>query len=294
MPESQHSHIRTLFRSKLIHILDYRCTGHDNFAEEYPQDFEIILPRAGAYQRRDTYGTFLADPNQIIFSNAGESYEISHPVKGGDTSTVFLFAPALLIEMLRVINPDIENTPYRLFQHNHITFNSRLQILQYQLLRADRHALDTLAIEEKVTTLVAEILYESYQGETVKQKPSRNTIHTHVEQIRHVKNFLNANIRTPLQLEHISSAVHLSPYHLCRIFKKNTGMTLHQYVKRLRLFNAVERMLDHPTTRLDMLALEYSFSNHGHFSTVFRQVFGISPSELRSTHFRQLSKNLKA
>jgi len=293
MPES-HPHVRTLFRSKLIHILDYRCDGHDDIGEEVSQDFEIILPRAGAYQRRDTYGTILADPNQILFSNAGEPYQITHPVKGGDSSTVFLFAPSLLIEMIRVFDPDVENTPNRLFQHNHITLNSRLQISQYRLLCADRHTLDMLALEEEIVTLVAGILHAFHHGPDIVQKPSRNTVHVHAEQIHNVKNFLNAHFKSPLQLEQISSAVHLSPYHLCRIFKKNTGMTLHQYVNRLRLFNAAERLLDRSTQRLDQIALEYGFSNHGHFSTAFRQTFGIRPSELRSAHLRQLSRNLKA
>jgi AraC-like DNA-binding protein len=71
-------------------------------------------------------------------------------------------------------------------------------------------------------------------------------------------------------------------------------MTLHQYVKRVRLFNAAEQMLEHPATRLDLLALEYGYSNQGNFSSAFRQIFGMSPSELRGTHIRQMSKNLKA
>ena len=32
-------------RSDLIHVFDYRCTGHDDKGE-IPQGFEIVLPRA--------------------------------------------------------------------------------------------------------------------------------------------------------------------------------------------------------------------------------------------------------
>jgi AraC-like DNA-binding protein len=285
--------IHTLFRSGLIHLFDYHCTGHDNEGE-IPQAFEIVLPRAGAYQRRDAHGAFLADPNHILFYNLDEPYDITHTVKGEDSSTVFILAPALLMEMTRAYNPAVENTPHRLFQSSHIIFNSYLQILQYKLLRADRRALDTLAVEEEVIRLVDEILRASHRGRVYKQKPSRRTLQAHAEQTQHVKTFLNAHVQSPLQLEQISSAANLSPYHLCRIFKQNTGMTLHQYVKRLRLFNAAERMLEHPAARLDLLALEYGFSNHGNFSTAFRQTFGFTPSELRAAQLRQMSKNLKA
>lgn len=292
MPELQHR-VRTLFRSDLIHVFDYRCTGHDDEGE-VPQGFEIVLPRVGAYQRRDVHGTFLADPNHILFYNMGEPYDISHPIKGEDSSTVFLIVPSLLIEMTRAFNPDVENNPHRLFHSSHIIFNSYLQILQYKLLKVERRALDALAIEEEIVNLISEILRIPYRERAYSQKQSPNTIRAHAEQTHCVKIFLNAHVQSSLQLEQISSAVHLSPFHLCRVFKQNTGMTIHHYVKRLRLFNAAERMLEHPTSRLDLLALEFGFSNHGNFSTAFRQTFGINPSELRGAHFHQMSKNLKA
>jgi AraC-like DNA-binding protein len=291
MPDS-HSHVRTVFRSSLVRVLDYRCAGHADAREEIPQGFEIVLPRAGAYQRRDVHGTFLADPNQVLFFNMGEPYDITHPIPGRDSSTVLLFAPSLLIEMLRAYNPDVENRPDRLFQRSHFTFNSRLQTLQYRLLRAGM--IDPLSIEEEIINLTDEILCASHSRRAVQEKPSRDTLRAHVEQTHLVRTFLNVHIGSPLQLDHISSAVHLSPYHLCRVFKQNTGMTLHHYIKRLRLFNAAERLLENPGMRLDLLALEFGFSNHGNFSTVFRQTFGINPSELRRAHPRQMSKNLKA
>ena len=217
-----------------------------------------------------------------------------HPVGGGDSSTVFLLAPPLLMEMIRAWDPDVENRPHRLFQRSYINVGSPLQILQYRLLKAERGALDTLAVEEEIITLIAEILRSSQRGHIFKAGLSANTLRVHAEQTDSVKIFLNAHLHDSLQLEQISAAVHLSPYHLCRIFKQNTGMTLHHYLKRLRLFNAAERMLDHPGTRLDLLALEFGFSNHGNFSTAFRQTFGSNPSELRDRKLRQMSKNLKA
>jgi AraC-like DNA-binding protein len=286
--------IRTLFRSDLVHVFDYRCTGHDDVGE-IPQGYEIVLPRAGAYQRRDAHGTFLADPNQVLFYNKGQSYDISHPIQGGDSSTVFLFAPTLLVEMMRMYNPNIENKPRTLFQRSHITLNTHLQILQYQLLRTNKNGTEPLEVEEAIITSLGGIIHALYQGDPRHgRRPSSNTLRAHAQQTQAVKTFLNAHVRSSLQLEQISSALHLSPYHLCRVFKQDTGVTLHQYVKRLRLFNAAEQMLENPKARLDLLALDYGFSNHGNFSTAFRQTFGLNPSELRNLPHRQMSKILKA
>ena len=287
-------HVRTLFQSALIRVIDYRCTGHDG-QEEIPQGHEIVLPRAGAFERRDAHGAFLADPNQVLFYNQGEPYDITHPIGGRDSTTVFMLASSLLIEITRTHDPDIENNPRKIFRQSHLTLATRLQILQYRLLSPNQGHVNPLEMEEEIITSAGEIIHALYQDRPMRRnRPSSGTLRAHAEQAHAVRTFLNAHVRSRLQLGRISSAVHLSPYHLCRVFKQNTGMTLHQYVKRLRLFNAAEQMLETPSTRLDLLALDYEFSNHGNFSTAFRQTFGVNPSELRSSHFRRMSKILKA
>lgn len=285
-----HPPIRVIFDTPLLRVLDHRCAGEGAAREETTENFEIVLPRSGTYQRRDAHGAFLADPNQVLFFNRGEPYEISHPIQGRDSSTVFIIAPSLLAEIVRTHNPNVEIGGRRLFQRSHIVFDARLQTLQYRLLRADGTHADTLEMEEEIISSIAEIVRALYR-EAPPPRTSSNTLRAHAEQVHAVKTFLNANVRSNLLLEEISSAVHLSPYHLCRVFKRETGMTLHQYAHRLRLFNAAERMLENPVTRLDALALDFGFANHGHFSVAFRQMFGIAPSDFRDARFRERSLN---
>jgi AraC-like DNA-binding protein len=290
----RHNPIHTVFQSDFLRVLDHRCTGEGDAREETTENFEIVLPRSGTYQRRDAHGAFLADPNQILFFNQGEPYEISHPIQGRDSSTVFIIAPSLLAEIMQAHNPSVEIGGRRLFPRSHIVLNARLQALQYRLLRTDGADADTLEMEEEIIASVAEIARALYREDPVKQRSSPSALRVHAEQAHAVKTFLNANVRSNLRLEEISSAVHLSPYHLCRVFKRETGMTLHQYAHRLRLFNAAERMLENPVTRLDALALDFGFANHGHFSVAFRQMFGIAPSDFRDARFREMSRILKA
>lgn len=289
-----HDPIRVIFDTPLLRALDHRCAGEGVAREETTENFEIVLPRSGTYQRRDAYGAFLADPNQVLFFNRGEPYEISHPIQDRDSSTVFIIAPSLLGEIIQAHNPNVETGGRRLFQRSHIVFNARLQTLQYRLLRADGTHADTLEMEEEIISSIAEIVRALYQEAPTQKRTSPNTLRIHAEQVHAVKTFLNANVRSNLSLEEISSAVHLSPYHLCRVFKRETGMTLHQYAHRLRLFNAAEWMLENPITRLDALALDFGFANHGHFSAAFRQMFGVSPSDFRDARFREMSRILKA
>lgn len=283
----RHDIIHTVFQTDLLRVIDHRCAGLDNVRGEVPQDFEIVLPRAGAFERWNARGECLADPNQVLFFNRGEPYDINHPIQGGDSSTIFVVAPFLLLEIAQAHNPTVEDDPRNIFPHSHFTLNSRLQVLQYRLLRETQPA-DALEIEEEIIAAVDEILRAHYQSTPKPRKESASAMSDRAEQVSAVKTFLNANVGANLQLENISSAVHLSPFHLCRVFKREVGMTIHQYVNRLRLFNAAERMVENPVTRLDVLALDFGFANHGHFTTAFRKLFGINPSEFRGSSFRQM------
>jgi AraC family transcriptional regulator len=82
-----------------------------------------------------------------------------------------------------------------------------------------------------------------------------------------------------------------SPFHLARLFRRHTGMSLRGYRLRLRLALALERLAD-GASDLTQVALDAGFSDHSHLATTFRKALGATPSELRGRV--KLSKFLKA
>jgi AraC-like DNA-binding protein len=71
----------------------------------------------------------------------------------------------------------------------------------------------------------------------------------------------------------------VSPFHLCRLFRRETGYSLHQYRTELRLRWSLQPLADD----VDILtvALAAGFSHHSHFTAAFRNTFGLRPSEFR-------------
>src|SRR5262249_48871565 len=108
---------------------------------------------------------------------------------------------------------------------------------------------------------------------------------------------LARQFREPLALADIASAVGSSPFHLCRLFRRETGLSIHRYLSRLRLRAALE-LLPEYNGELTRLAVDLGFSSHSHFSDVFHREFSLAPSELRrgatSARLREMSKNLEA
>lgn len=298
MPSSHQIH--SLFESKLSRIFDYRCSGERERQEEWPAAHEVILPRYGTYVREDTFGKLVADPNQILFSNKNQPYDISHPIKREDRSTVILLRSATLLDIASRFDPSVVDRPHKPFPCAGITTTSQLQLSQYWLLNLGRRApsLEPMAIEEFLLALLGEILAQVF---TIESDNATRTLpgtkRAHNDLIHRVQLVLEARFHERLLLDEIAAAVYSSPYHLSRVFKHKTGLTIHQYQQRLRLLHAAERMVENPEEVLDRIALDIGFANHSHFTSAFGKIFNLSPSDFRrsvgSRRLRQMSKILK-
>jgi AraC-like DNA-binding protein len=97
--------------------------------------------------------------------------------------------------------------------------------------------------------------------------------------IEEARRLLNLEGARASSLSALARACGLSPYRLCREFRRATGMTITAYRIGLRVFASLEAL---PGTRdLSALALDAGFSSHSHFSAAFRRVFNTTPSRLR-------------
>lgn len=299
MPASHQVH--TLFKSDLLVLLDYRCAGGRSRQEEWPTSHEIVLPRSGVYVRRDAFGKTVADPNQILFANRNRPYDISHPVAGEDRSTVILLKTAILLEIAGRFDAAVRDRQDRPFPRAGITAPTRLQLAHRWLVSLGLRAaeLEPLAVEEAVLALTGEIFARAFSADPEVSAPSSpETARQHRELVHQVKLLLDERFHQRLSLDSLAAELYSSPYHLCRVFKAGTGLSIHQYQQRLRLLHAAEWIAENPQDTLDRLALDLGFNSHSHFTTAFGKVFKLSPSDFRSAatgaRLRRVSKILKA
>jgi len=71
----------------------------------------------------------------------------------------------------------------------------------------------------------------------------------------------------------------MSPFHLCRVFRRMTGTSIYGYVLCERLASTLDAVLDGKD--LAAIALDAGFASHSHFTTRFRDFFGCAPTVLR-------------
>lgn len=81
-------------------------------------------------------------------------------------------------------------------------------------------------------------------------------------------------------LEQIAQESHASKAYLCRLFRRYDHQSPYQYLLRLKMNHAAEQ-LQRPSILVKQVADLVGFSDPFHFSRVFRNVLGVSPSEFR-------------
>lgn len=93
-----------------------------------------------------------------------------------------------------------------------------------------------------------------------------------------IKEAVEKDLKT--NVKQLAETFNYHPYYLSDVFKKNEGVTLHQYIFQKRLFRASEFIT---TTRLSLeeIAALCGFSSPSHLSSAFKQFFHMSPNTLR-------------
>lgn len=112
----------------------------------------------------------------------------------------------------------------------------------------------------------------------------------YLERVNRAIDHVVRNLGEPLRLEDVARVAHFSPFHFHRVFQSIVGETLGQFVKRLRLERALQRMSHAPKTSLTRIALECGFASSSDFSRGFKQRYGVAPSRFDLATWRETQR----
>jgi AraC family transcriptional regulator len=262
-----------LFASPSMAVLQVRCAGtcRHRSVEECSSVTHLVFPYRGVYVRHVGGQQTIADANQVLFFNATEGYQVSHPVEGGDDSLVVRLSEDLLRELAP---PAMLTTVAALrFKRQHLRIDAQVQSLVALLRhRLANQTLDALAAETLPITLVLRSLGRRSPREA-RATPARR------RQVDRAKLLLLSDLSKRWKLAEIGAELGSSPVYLTQLFQQIEGVPLYRYHLRLRLARALQQLPHHEN--LAALALELGFSSHAHFTSSFRRVYGRTPSEYR-------------
>lgn len=272
---------RTVFSSPLVSIGVFRCpVDHPKFVDSGPIDtYCFVFPRTSLWIQHEGAAAFVADPTVVTMYNPEQRYRRQSLSAEGDRSDWFAVTPSLLREVLTAYDSRSADQAHRLFCFSHGPSDADSYRLQRTVLRYVRHAdvKETLFIEEAVVTLLSRTLANAY---ALRGPTRRKTGARHTALVERARAFLNEHYTGTASLGEIARAVGCSEFHLCRVFRALTGMTLHGYRHQLRLRRSLEPVCESSRDLID-IAMALGYASHSHFTAAFRRTFGVTPSALR-------------
>ncbi len=89
-----------------------------------------------------------------------------------------------------------------------------------------------------------------------------------------------------ITLSSLAEFFHYSEPHLCTLIKQNTGENFTDLIKRLRMKDAVDYLIN-TDVKINEIAEQIGYNSSDHFSRVFRQTYSCSPAEYRKQHKKE-------
>ena len=92
-----------------------------------------------------------------------------------------------------------------------------------------------------------------------------------------VLQYINANLTEDIGIDELAARFYVSKYHLMRLFRSETGYTIHNYITEKRLLLA-QQLLE-KRTALWEVAESCGYQDYSTFSRAYKKQFGYAPSE---------------
>jgi AraC-like DNA-binding protein len=259
-----------------IAIDDVRCSSLRGgwSAPQAAVRHAIVFVRRGCFRRLADGVEAVHDAVSMYCEHPGQIQQFAHPLDGGDRCTQILLDEDVLASITGG-EPILPRRP--LYTTPEIDLEHRL------LLAAIRNAGDDLALSENVAALVASITARTSPDRVASGRPT--TAIARRRTVDQTREALAAD--TNLGLMQLARIVAVSPHHLSRIFKAETGETISRYRNRLRVRLAMERLAE-GDDRLARLAGDLGFADQAHFSRVVRSEVGTTPRWLRGAFVERL------
>lgn len=272
---------RTLARGDGWVVDDVVCTcgPQDRPYEEQHPDYVIAIVTAGSFQYRASSsrtGREVMTPGSLLLGHPGQRYECGHEHGAGDRCLSFRYAPDYF-EKLMTDGGGGAAAHFRSLRLPPLRAMSAVVALAGAALDGSSDtSWEELSVHLAVQTAQAERNFA----------PIRNAVTpAAVARVNRTVRMIERHPDSKLTLARLAREAALSPYHFLRTFESLTGVTPHQYIRRLRLRHAATRLVVEPGKVLD-LALDTGFGDVSNFNRAFRAEFGVSPRVYRKHHRR--------
>jgi AraC family transcriptional regulator len=274
--------IDTLFKCPSFAITQWDChCGQPGLSEEKIHlEYVVSFVHEGVFVLHSEGRSEVIDRTTAILINPDFSFRSSHPFGCSDHGSALVVRRDVLLDVMSHYDPAAQERPGALFPTPFGLNLSQAYVRHRLIVRGLTQGMspDPLSLEASLLEILGAIA-KSCSPPAARRAAAAESTRARRRYAYDAQLILQKRFRERFRLEDVARELYVSPFHLCRLFKEETGIPMHRYVNRLRLRASLEPLTEGMS--LTELALSLGFAGHSHFTTAFRKEFGMSPSEVR-------------
>lgn len=240
-----------------------------SFARHTHEGFAIGVVERGAetfYYRGDNH---VAPEGSIVVINPGELHTGQAVTEQGWSYRMLYPEAELLQRAATEAAGSLQPIPF--FPHPVIRdpelFRSMLQ-MHYALESSPS------ALERETLLLSVLVQFVRRHADTRVALAAPTPDHSALEQ---AKSYLQTHFVENTSLEQLARLVHLSPFHLSRLFREQVGLPPHAYLNQVRVTRA--KSLLRQGMPIAEVALRVGFADQSHLNKAFKRIVGVAPGQ---------------
>jgi AraC family transcriptional regulator len=283
--------IDCLYRSPACAITAWNCRcGRSGLSDEKIEaEYAISFVHEGVFVLHSEGRSEVIDRTTAVLFNPKAPFRSSHPFGCSDHGSGVVVRRDVLLDVMSHYDPTAQERPDTLFRSPLGQDLAQAYLRHRLIVRGLTQGVppDPLAMETSLLEIVGAVA-KSCSPPAARRAAAAESSRARRRYAYDAQLILQKRYRERFRLEDVARELYVSPFHLCRLFREETGIPMHRYVNRLRLRDSLEQLTEGAS--LTELALSLGFAGHSHFTTAFRKEFGQSPSAVR----RQASATLLA
>lgn len=255
----------------LVEDLVCTCGPRDRAFEEQHAEMSIAIVMAGSFQYRSRMGCELMTPGTLLLGNAGQWFECGHEHGSGDRCVSFHYEPGYFEKIAMGAGVRQGKTEFETLRIPAVREVSGLVARACSGIEGAEMSWEEFAVQ-----LAARAVELANAVRPRNEEVPASTLARVTRSVRAIERQAEGE----LNLAALAREAGLSPYHFLRTFERLTGVTPHQYVRRMRLRKAAVRLARDKTKVLNV-ALDCGFGDVSNFNRAFREEYGMSPRSYR-------------
>lgn len=224
---------------------------------------------AALFSKYDAPGRHvLGTPSHAVFIAADTPYRLGYPGAIGDRALILRFSDAAATD-------DLGGRRGEAPASSGLLPAEAMMLRNLLCERLKRSEPDEFEIEVRGFDLLGMSLGAIRSADAPRRRSTEARWNRSVQRVKEAVGIAPAD---KWDVEKLARIALISPFHLCRVFRRTTGTSDYDYVLRERLASTLDAVLDGED--LTTIALDAGFASHSHFTARCRDFFGCMPVAL--------------